>query len=110
MSKIKPFCGYLPHPDEAKLVTSPPYDVLSSTEARHIVKYNNSSFLRVIKPEIDFPNNDEPSGEKLHQHAAKNLNAFIKNGILLQDKRQFLYIPNFNGGAHPDRNYWISFS
>ena len=100
MSKIKPFCGYLPHPDEAKLVTSPPYDVLSSTEARHIVKYNNSSFLRVIKPEIDFPNNDEPSGEKLHQHAAKNLNAFIKNGILLQDKKDSFYIYQISMGEH----------
>ena len=60
MSKVKPFRGYLPHPDRAKLVSSPPYDVLSSNEARSLAKENNISFLRVIKPEIDFSKNDEP--------------------------------------------------
>ena len=90
----------MPHPDEAKLVTSQPYDVLSSTEARHIVKDNNSSFLRVIKPEIDFPNNDETIGEELHQHAAKNLDDFIKNGILLHDKKDSFYIYQISMGAH----------
>ena len=83
MSKVKPFRGYLPHPDRAKLVSSPPYDVLSSNEARSLAKENNISFLRIIKPEIDFLNNDEPKGQKLHEHAASNLNEFIKNVLNL---------------------------
>ena len=100
MSKLKPFSGYLPHPDEAKLVSSPPYDVLSSTEARQMVKENNSSFLRVIKPEIDFQINDEPNGEKLHKHAAKNLNEFITNGVLLHDEKDSFYVYQISMGVH----------
>ena len=100
MSKIKPFRGYLPHPDQAKLVSSPPYDVLSSNEARHMAKENNMSFLRVIKPEIDFSKDNEPKGQKLHEHAANNLNAFIKNGTLLNDKEESFYIYQISMGEH----------
>ena len=100
MSKVKPFRGYLPHPDQAKLVSSPPYDVLSSNEARSLAKENNISFLRVIKPEIDFSKNDEPKGRKLHEHAASNLNEFIKGGILLNDKEENFYIYQISMGEH----------
>ena len=100
MSKVKPFRGYLPHPDRAKLVSSPPYDVLSSNEARYLAKENNISFLRIIKPEIDFLNNDEPKGQKLHEHAASNLNEFIKGGILLNDKEENFYIYQISMGEH----------
>ena len=100
MSKVKPFRGYLPHPDRAKLVSSPPYDVLSSNEARSLAKENNISFLRVIKPEIDFSKNDEPKGRKLHEHAASNLNEFIKDGILLNDKEENFYIYQISMGEH----------
>ena len=100
MSKVKPFRGYLPHPDRAKLVSSPPYDVLSSNEARYLAKENNISFLRILKPEIDFLNNDEPKGQKLHEHAASNLNEFIKGGILLNDKEENFYIYQISMGEH----------
>ncbi|HIF82426.1 MAG TPA: DUF1015 family protein, partial [Candidatus Marinimicrobia bacterium] len=54
MSVIKPFHGYLPPPEIAKKVSSPPYDTLSSDEAREMVQNNSDSFLRIIKPEIDY--------------------------------------------------------
>jgi len=52
---IRPFKGVRPRPDMAGEVASPPYDVLSSDEARELVKNNPNSFLRVNKPEVDFP-------------------------------------------------------
>ncbi len=54
MSVIRPFKGLRPRPEYAAQVASPPYDVLSSDEARKLVKGNPNSFLRVNKPEVDF--------------------------------------------------------
>ena len=65
-----------------------------------MAKENNMSFLRVIKPEIDFSKDNEPKGQKLHEHAANNLNAFIKNGTLLNDKEESFYIYQISMGGH----------
>ncbi len=85
MSIIKPFRGYLPPSEIAGKVSSPPYDVLSSDEAREMAQNNPDSFLRIIKPQIDYMPDSEPCGDSLHQHAAKNLRDFIQSGKLEQD-------------------------
>ena len=90
MAKIIPFHGYRPSPDIASTVSSPPYDVITSDEARDIVTGNHYSFLRVIKPEIDFASDNEPKGDILHKHGSKNLREFINNRKLIRD---FLYKP-----------------
>jgi len=36
-----------------------PYDVINSAEAREIAEGNEYSFLHVVKPEIDLPENTE---------------------------------------------------
>ena len=100
MAKILPFKGFLPPASLAELVSSPPYDTLSSDEARSRTKNNHKSFLRVIKPEVDFKIGTEPSGRRLHEHAATNLRNYISNGNLLEDKDQYLYIYQISMGAH----------
>ena len=100
MAKIIPFKGILPPASLAELVSSPPYDTLSSDEARLRTKNNNKSFLRVIKPEVDFKIGTEPSGKKLHEHAATNFRKYISNGNLLEDKDQYLYLYQISMGAH----------
>ena len=86
MAKIIPFQGYRPPPDIACNISSPPYDVMTSDEARGMVQDNPNSFLRIIKPEIDFTPSDEPRGQSLHEHGSDNLQAFIKNGRLVRDE------------------------
>ena len=61
----------------AGTVSSPPYDVMTSDEARNMVHGNPNSFLRIIKPEIDFTSNNEPKGDALHEHGFENLQTFI---------------------------------
>ena len=100
MAEIKPFRGYLPPPDLAKKVSSPPYDVLSSDEARSITKKNSDSFLRVIKPETDYEPGNEPEREALHHHAAENLAGFIRSGSLIQDEEPCFYIYRISMGDH----------
>ena len=100
MAKIKPFQGYLPPPEIAKKVSSPPYDTLSSDEARKMVQNNSDSFLRIIKPEIDYSPGIEPDSETLHHHAAENLQAFIRSGKLQKDKNPSFYIYQISMDQH----------
>ena len=100
MSVVKPFQGYLPPPEIAKKVSSPPYDTLSSDEAREMVQNNSDSFLRIIKPEIDYSPGKEPDSETLHHHAAENLQAFIRSGKLQRDKNPSFYIYQISMDQH----------
>jgi len=100
MAKIKPFQGYLPSSDMAGKISSPPYDVMSSDEARDMVQGNPNSFLRVIKPEIDFTSDNEPKGDSLHEHGFETLQRFINDGKLVQDKTPCFYIYQIKMGDH----------
>ena len=100
MANIKPFQGYLPPQEIANKVSSPPYDTLSSDEAREMVQNNSDSFLRIIKPEIDYSPGIEPDSETLHLHAAENLQAFIRSGKLQKDKNLSFYIYQISMDQH----------
>ena len=60
MSLIRPFAGLRPAPGRAADVIAPPYDVLSSEEARARAAGKPLSFLHVSKPEIDLPAGTDP--------------------------------------------------
>ena len=100
MAIIKPFQGFRPPSELASAVSSPPYDVMTSDEARETVKNNSDSFLRIIKPENDFTHENEPRGDTLHKHGFNNLQAFIKDGKLIQDKKPCFYIYQITMGNH----------
>ena len=53
MTLIKPFRALRPAPGRGAEVLAPPYDVLSSAEARERAKGKPWSFLHVSKAEID---------------------------------------------------------
>lgn len=61
----EPFEGILPTPILANLVVAPPYDVLSSNEAKEIAKNNPYSFLHISKAEIDFDDNISQYDDKM---------------------------------------------
>jgi len=100
MALIKPFRGYRPPADLAHKITSPPYDVMTSDEARDMVQNNNDSFLRVIKPEIDFSPENEPKRDDLHNHAKHNLLDYIEKGNLIQDANSCFYLYQITMGNH----------
>ncbi|MBC8385209.1 MAG: DUF1015 family protein, partial [Candidatus Cloacimonetes bacterium] len=81
MAKIKPFKGVRPALDKIKEVASPPYDVLNSQEAREQVQGKPYSFLHVVKPEVDLPENIDFYDEKVYKKGKENLDNFIKNGV-----------------------------
>lgn len=92
MSIIRPFRGLRPRPQYARNVVSPPYDVLSSEEARELVKGNPNSFLRVNKPEVDFDAGTSMYSEKVYRRGKENLEKLVNDGIMCRDDKPCFYL------------------
>lgn len=92
MAVLKPFKGLRPPVELAAKVASRPYDVLNSEEARVEAKGNPYTLLHIIKPEIDFPSGTDEHTEPVYQKAIENLNVWRKNGWLVKDAKDSLYI------------------
>ncbi len=92
MAIIKAFKGYRPPVDKVLHVASRPYDVLNSTEARKEVEGNPWSFLHVVKPEVDLPENVDLHSDSVYQKGKENLDKLIREGFFKQDEKDMLYI------------------
>jgi uncharacterized protein (DUF1015 family) len=92
MAILKPFKGLRPPVELAAKVASRPYDVLSSEEARVEAEGNPYTLLHIIKPEIDFPSGTDEHTEPVYQKAAMNLDLWRKQGWLVKDIKEALYI------------------
>ena len=99
MVKVKPIKGFLANKALAPKIISPPYDVMSSAEARVMAQGNPHSFLHVNKPEIDLPPSLDPYDPQVYQQGKRNLQSFISNNWLVSDvsKRFYLYSQAFEG-------------
>jgi uncharacterized protein (DUF1015 family) len=91
MSLIRPFRGLRPAAGQAGAVAAPPYDVLSSDEARSIVHGGAAgkpwSFLHISKPEIDLPREIDIYSPEVYAKAAENLQKMLAAGILRATRR-----------------------
>ena len=91
MSLIKPFRALRPAPERAADVLAPPYDVLSSAEARDRAKGKPWSFLHVSKAEIDLDPAIDPHDPAVYAKAAENLRRMILAGVLIRDDKPCYY-------------------
>jgi uncharacterized protein (DUF1015 family) len=92
MATISPFKAVRPTSSYALQVASPPYDVLSSQEARDAVAGNPYSFLHVTKSEVDMPADLSIYDVSVYEKAKSNLAAMLQKGILLQEEKACYYI------------------
>lgn len=92
MARIEPFKGVRPRKDLVRKVASPPYDVLSSEEAKVMTRGNNLSFLHIVKPEIDLPEGIDLYSDAVYEKARENFKIFREKGILEQDSNKHFYI------------------
>ena len=79
MSTLHPFKGFRPTKERCSKIAALPYDVMSSAEAREMVKDDPYSFLHVDRAEIDLPEDIDIYSEEVYCKAADNLNSMIKN-------------------------------
>lgn len=92
MAIIRPFKAYRPVKEHVKDIAALPYDVMSSKEARDMVKDNKYSFLHVDRAEVNL---DESVGEYdkiVYDTAKKVLENMIEEGLYIQEKAPAIYI------------------
>lgn len=100
MAEIRPFRAYRPRPDIVAKVASPPYDVLSSDEARAAAADNPLSFLHVVKAEIDLDPSVDVHCEEVYRKGAENLQKLIAGGSLIRDEAPCFYVYQQRMGGH----------
>ncbi|MGO9064040.1 MAG: DUF1015 domain-containing protein [Myxococcaceae bacterium] len=79
------FRALAPPPALARRLAVPPYDVVSSAEARLLAAGNPHSFFRISRPEVDLPEGVEEHAPAVYARGAENLRRFRAEGWLLED-------------------------
>lgn len=92
MAKVKPFKGVRPPRELVEEVSSRPYDVLNSEEARKEAEGNEKSLYHIIKPEIDFAPGFDEHDPAVYDKAVENFKKFQERGWLVQDSKENYYI------------------
>ena len=90
--KVKPFRGIRPPQALAKQVSSRPYDVLNSDEARIEASGNPMSLYHIIKPEINFEEVVDEHDPRVYGVAREQFDLFREKGWLVQDSDEYYYV------------------
>ena len=97
---IRPFTGLRPRTEHAAAVAAPPYDVLSSDEARVRAAGKPHSFLHISKAEIDLPPEVDHYAPEVYVKSAENLQKLIAADILIRDAKPCYYAYRLVMGTH----------
>ncbi len=97
---LRPFGALRPAPEYAEQVAAPPYDVLSSEEAREQAAGKPWSFLHISKAEIDLPEGTDAYDPQVYAKAAENLKKMVAAGVLRRDPKPCYYVYRLTMGDH----------
>lgn len=92
MATVKPFKAWRPTQSSANHIVSVPYDVIDSEEARKLAQNKPTSFLHVIRPEIDLPNNTDLYSDKVYKKGKENLDKLLSSPNFIQEESDTLYL------------------
>jgi len=95
---VRPFRALRPARAHAAEVAAPPYDVLSSDEARARAAGKPWSFLHVSKPEIDLPPGTDPYSPAAYARGAENFARMREAGVLVRDAAPAYYAYRLTAG------------
>ncbi len=97
---VEPFRALRATATHAAEVIAPPYDVVTTEEARSMTTGRPHDFLHISRPEIDFPPGADPHADAVYARGAANLAALQKAGILIRDWQPSLYIYRLEMRGH----------
>jgi uncharacterized protein (DUF1015 family) len=100
MAILRPFRAVRPANEYAAEVAAPPYDVMTSEEARLMVLGKPNSFLHIDRAEVDLPASIDPYDDSVYQKAKENLSGMIADGVLIEDSQRCFYIYRLIMGGH----------
>jgi uncharacterized protein (DUF1015 family) len=85
MPLLAPFRALAPPAALAPRLAAPPYDVVSSAEARRLASGNPASFFRISRPEVDLQADVDEHAPAVYAQGADNLRLFREEGWLVED-------------------------
>jgi uncharacterized protein (DUF1015 family) len=97
---LHPFSALRPPPERAKQVSSVPYDVVNTEEARNLAAGNPLSFLHVSRPEIDLPEGTDIYSDAVYRKAVDNFQNLIRNCPLENEDVPSIYLYRLIMGEH----------
>ena len=100
MAVIHPFRALRPPAGRVAEVASPPYDVVSTEEARALAEGNPLSFLHVSRPEIDLPEGTDLHSDAVYGKAADNFERLVRECPLEMEETPSLYLYRLIMGEH----------
>ncbi len=91
MSTIHPFKAIRPTPPLAAEISCPPYDVISTAEARSLAEGIPHSYLHVIRPEIDFDPAIDPHADEVYDQGLAAIERLLAEGHLVEDDEPTMF-------------------
>lgn len=110
MAKLRPFRASRPSEECAPKVSSVPYDVVSTAEARELAAGNPLSFLRVTRSELELPEGTDPYAAEVYARAAENLERLRAAAPLVREAEPSLYLYRLVMGGHAQTGLAACFS
>lgn len=92
MAKVNPFRAIRPRADLAERIAALPYDVYSRQEAYEKVKDDPYTFLRIDRPETQFPADHDMYAPEVYVKAREMLNDMIKDGLFIEEEKEAYYV------------------
>ena len=89
---VRPFAALRPTAASAADVIAPPYDVVSTEEARTLAAGRPHSFLHISRPEIDLPEGSSPYSDEAYAQGARSLERLIAERVLIREEKPTFYI------------------
>ncbi len=92
MANIIPFQALRPREDLAEKIAALPYDVYSRQEARAVVEGDDYTFLRIDRPETQFPEDYDMYAPEVYEKAKEMLDRMVEDGLFRQEKKRAYYV------------------
>ena len=110
MAVIRSFRALRPARDTAPAVSSVPYDVVNTDEARQLAAGNPLSFLHVTRSEIDLPAGTDPYSPQVYEKARQQLAALRISAPLVVEDEPAIYLYRLRMGGHEQTGITACFS
>ena len=97
---LAPFRGLRPTPASARGIVAPPYDVMTTEEARVYSEGREHCFFKVSRPEILLPAGSDPHSNEAYDAARAALHRMMTAGVLVRDATPSFYVYRISDGEH----------
>lgn len=92
MADIVPFQALRPRADLVEKIAALPYDVYNRQEARAAVEGDEYTFLRIDRPETQFPEDYDMYAPEVYEKAREMLKQMTEEGLFIQESKRAYYV------------------